>query len=395
MRSIPAALAAILCVAAIGCARNQAEESPAAADSTAADSTRQAGSDSGRGKGKKGKDGKEPAAEQAVPVDVTVLQRGSIESVIRATATLEAENQVGVVAEAARRVTELRVEEGNRVQRGQVLLRLQDAEQRTALKRAEFNLAKAVREFDRQKKLREQDLTSEEAYIAAEEEHSRSKLALEDAERELSYTEVRAAISGVVTQRHVNLGDQVQVGQRLFDLVDFESLVARVYVPEKNLSEIRTGQEARLHSGAVGTQAFTGKVDRIAPIVDPKSGTVKVTVSVAQQAGLRPGVFIDVELITATLADALLMPKRALIYDNDQIFVYRLKPARRVERQLVPALMADKDNIVPASGFAPGDTVIVAGQAGLKDGALVRLPGDPEPKTADDDGDLAQEAKSR
>lgn len=395
MRSIPAALAAILCVTAIGCARNQAEESPAAADSTAADSTRQAGSDSGRGKGKKGKDGKEPAAEQAVPVDVTVLQRGAIESVIRATATLEAENQVGVVAEAARRVTELRVEEGNRVQRGQVLLRLQDAEQRTALKRAEFNLAKAVREFDRQKKLREQDLTSEEAYIAAEEEHSRSKLALEDAERELSYTEVRAAISGVVTQRHVNLGDQVQVGQRLFDLVDFESLVARVYVPEKNLSEIRTGQEARLHSGAVGTQAFTGKVDRIAPIVDPKSGTVKVTVSVAQQAGLRPGVFIDVELITATLADALLMPKRALIYDNDQIFVYRLKPARRVERQLVPPLMADKDNIVPASGFAPGDTVIVAGQAGLKDGALVRLPGDPEPKTDADDGDLAQEAKSR
>jgi membrane fusion protein (multidrug efflux system) len=376
MRSILAALAAVACAVAIGCSRNQAEESPAAADSTAADSTRQAGS--GRGKGKKDKDAKEPAAEQAVPVDVTVLQRGAIESVIRATATLEAENQVGVVAEAARRVTELRVEEGHRVQRGHVLLRLQDAEQRTALKRAEFNMAKAVREFDRQKNLRERDLTSEEAYIAAEEEHSRSKLALEDAERELSYTEVRAPISGVVTQRHVNLGDQVQVGQRLFDLVDFESLVARVYVPEKNLSEVRTGQEARLHAAAVGAQAFTGKVDRIAPIVDPKSGTVKVTVGVAHQTGLRPGLFVDVELITATLADALLMPKRALIYDNDQIFVYRLKPGRRVERLLVPPLMADRDHVVPATGFAPGDTVVVAGQAGLKDGALVRLPGDPE-----------------
>ena len=189
---------------------------------------------------------------------------------------------------------------------------------------------------------------------------------------------MRAPISGAVTQRLVNLGDQVQIGQHLFDIVDFDSMVARIYVPEKYLESLRRGLPARLPPSSGGGGEYSCAVKRIAPVVDPRTGTVKVTIGVGGQPGLRPGMYVDVELVTATNPDAVLVPKRALVYDDDQIFVYRLKDERRVERVFVEAALTDKYFIEPLEGLDAGDQVVVAGQAGLKDDALVRLPGDPE-----------------
>ena len=340
-----------------------------------------------------GKDGKaeEEKKEEAVPVEVAALDRGAIESVLRFSSNLETESEVQVLSEAARRVTELLVEEGHRVRRGQTLLRLQDEEQRSALAKTKSQLEKAAREYERQKRLWDQELISEEAFNNATYELEQLEISLADAERELSYTEVRAPISGTITVRHVNLGDHVQIGEQLFDIVDFESMVARVFVPEKNLGELRVGLPARIEAQASNDSAFNGKIKRIAPVVDPRSGTVKVTVDVGNQRGLRPGMYVDVDLVTATKEDALLVPKRALIYDNDQMFVFRLSE-RRVERVLVAPALADKFNVNPLMGFEVGDQVVVAGQAGLKDGALVKLPGDEEDDEVETTGDAEMQA---
>lgn len=325
--------------------------------------------------GKVGKDGKEKK-EEAVPVEVTTLDRGPIEAVLRFSSNIEAESEVQVISEAARKVTRLLVEEGDRVGRNALLLQLEDAEQKSALAKAESQYEKAAREFERQKRLFEQDLISEEAYNNATYELEQLEIALADARRELSYTEVRAPIAGTVTARLVNLGDQIQVGQHLFDIVDFDSLVALVYVPEKNLRELQPGLSARITSQATGADRYTGEIERIAPVVDPRTGTVKVTVDVGRQGNLRPGLYVDVELVTATRQDALLVPKRALVYDNDQMYVFRLGDERRVERVFVEAALTDKHNVQPVEGLNAGDRIVVAGQTGLKDGALVRLPGD-------------------
>ena len=90
--------------------------------------------------------------------------------------------------------------------------------------------------------------------------------------------------------------------------------------------------------------------------------------------------YVVVELVTATEATAVLIPRRALVYDQDQVFVYRLEPDRHVERVLVETRIEDRLNLEPVGGFAEGDLIVVAGQTGLKDGAKVRLPGDPDPE---------------
>lgn len=329
----------------------------------------------GSGKGKKGD---EPKVEEAVPVEVAALELGGIEAVLRYSTNLEAEDSVAVYSQAARQVRELLVEEGRTVAKGQLLVRLQDEVQRTVLAKAESQLAKASREYDRQQRLFEGQMISEQAFNNSTYELEQLKLAHEEAVRELSYTEVRAPIAGTVTSRLVSLGDHVMVNQHLFDIVDFGSIVARVYVPEKELPRLANGQRARMTSAALGSAVYTGRVERLAPVVDPKSGTVKVTVALPDTSGLKPGMFVDVELVTATRSDALLVPKRALVYDNDQVFVYRLGGEGRVSRVLVRPLLEDKEFVEPAPGAAavalqPGDRVITAGQAGLKEGALVRV----------------------
>jgi membrane fusion protein (multidrug efflux system) len=343
-------------------------------------------------------------AEEAVPVEVAALERGEIEAVLRLSSNLEAEREVQVFAEAPRRVVRLLAEEGDPVAKGDLLLQLQDEEQRSAVAKAEIALEESRRNFARTKELYEQKLVTDELFTEAGYTVRRNEIALEDARRELGYTQVRAPIAGVVTARLVNLGDHVTVNQPLFRIVDFDSIVARIYVPEKDMGRLGRGQPARLRADALGGVVFRGTVDRISPVVDPGTGTVKVTVATPRQEGLRPGMYVEVELVTAVHDRALLVPKRALVYDNDRAFVFRLKDERRVERLGVTPLLEDADAVEPSGGLEPGDQLVVAGQSGLKDGGLVRLPGDPEPgkdaKAAKDagdgkDGKAAKDAKSQ
>ncbi|HSL85108.1 MAG TPA: efflux RND transporter periplasmic adaptor subunit [Thermoanaerobaculia bacterium] len=325
---------------------------------------------------------KDAAAEdRTVPVEVAALETGPIEEVLRFSTNLEAEQGVGVFSQAARQVVELRVEEGDRVAKGEVLLRLQDDEQRTQLAKVEGQLARARREHQRQANLWAEKLIPEQAFNDATYELEQLEHALEEARRQLSYTVVRAPIAGTVTRRLVNLGDQVTVNQHLFDLVDFDSLVARVYVPEKELPKLRPGLPARIVAPALAGAEYAGRVARLAPVVDPRSGTVKVTVAIPDWQGLRPGLYVDVSLVTDVHEEAVLVPKRALVYDQDRVFVFRVAGAPdeaaaglTVERVLLLPVLEDKRHVEPAAGtLAAGDRVVIAGQAGLKDGAAVRV----------------------
>lgn len=337
------------------------------------------------------KDPKKEAKDDALPVEVTTLSRGSIEATLRNSTHLEAEAEVKVFARTANRVTALLVEEGDVVAKDQVLVRLDNDIQKTAYGKAQASLEKARLEFDREKALFEQKLVSEQVFNNFKYELRQLELALEDAQRGLEYTEVRAPIAGTISLRLVKQGDLVNLNQHLFDIVDFNSMVARIYVPEKSLPDLRLDQPARVTATPFGGREFAGYVKRIAPVVESKTGTVKVTIGFKEIGPLRPGMYVDVELVTAKRTDALLVTKRALLYDGELSYVFRLLPERKVERVLVEPRITDKLNIEPASGFKEGDQIVIAGQTGLKDGAKVRLPGDPLP--GDKDGKNEREAQ--
>ena len=143
------------------------------------------------------------------------------------------------------------------------------------------------------------------------------------------------------------------------------------------LPAVAVGQEARLAPPAAPDRLFAGAIDRIAPVVDPKSGTVKVTVKVPYESGLRPGMFLEVELVTAVEPDALLVPKRAIVPDGTQLAVWRLVDGDTVERIWISPRLEDREKVTVGDELTAGDRVVIAGQAGLKQGAKVELVGTP------------------
>ena len=325
---------------------------------------------------------KGPKPEEAVPVEVTTLERGMIESVLQATANLEAEEEVKVYSRASNPVIELLVEEGDRVEKDQVLLRLLNETQKIQVDKTVARLEKARKDHKRQEDLYKKELITQQAFNDASYDLKQAELDHATSVQDLEYTEVRAPINGTITQRMVKLGDMVNVNQHLFDIVDFNSLVARVYLPEKNLVALAVGQPARIAVQALRDQAFRGSILRIAPTVDAGTGTVKVTVKVDELGPLRPGMFVDVQLVLDVHPSALLVPKRALVYDSDQIFVFRIfddeEGKTRAERLLVNPVLMDKSNVEPGEGLNEGDRIVIAGQTGLKDKALISILNSPE-----------------
>lgn len=319
--------------------------------------------------------------EEAVPVEVVSLQTGPIEAVLRFSTNLVAEKQVQVLARAPGLITRLSVEEGDDVDLRQMLLSLENEEQHVQVKRVANDLDRAQQAFQRQQSLRERGVVSEEAFQTAQYDLKRLELLKKDAARALRYTVVRAPIAGTLTRRMINRGDTVTISQPLFEITDFDSIVAPVFVPEKDFAALRVEQSARIVTQARARtdalapsddarQRFTGRVARIAPLVDPTSGTIKVTIGVPRTTGLMPGMFVEVELITAVHESAVLMPKRALVYDNDVPYAF-VVDGDRVRRKRVDIALENRDHIEPREGFLAGEQVVIAGQVGLKDSALV------------------------
>jgi membrane fusion protein (multidrug efflux system) len=311
---------------------------------------------------------------------VATLVRGPIEEVIKASNHLEAEQTVKVFSRASNLLVELLVEEGDLVKKKQVLARLQNDDQKTTCDKALSQLNQAKANFKRTEQMFKGDLVSQRDYDDGKYGLEQLQLAMNEAQRQLDFTEIKAPIAGTITTRLVRLGDQVNPNQHLFDIIDFDSIVALVYVPEKRLSQLEIKKPARITAQSLGDEVFEGFIKRISPVVDSKSGTVKVTLGVKGGGKLRPGMFVDAEIIVSTHPNALLVSKRSIVYDSDQMFVYRLGESNRVARVLVEPVLTDKDHIEPAAGFEAGDQIVIAGQTGLKDGGLVTLPGASEPE---------------
>ena len=335
--------------------------------------------------GKAGADKKSESArkEKAVLVKLAEVKRGMIESILERSAPLEAEAQVEVSARTSNPAIELLVEEGDTVDKDQVLLRLESDKQKNDHDQAKSQLDKEQVDFDRQESLYGDNLISEQEYRNAKFSLTQRRLAFEEARRQFEYTEVRAPIKGTITLRDVKVGDQVGSGRKIFEIIDFDSTVAIIHVPEQYLPKLRPDMEARLISNTLGDTVFGGYVKRISPIVEARAGTIKVTVGLKELGALRPGMWVDVELVLETKQDALLIPKKSIVYDNDQTFAYKLHTGtngvKRVKRRLVLPLNTDKVNIEPSEGFEPGEKVVIAGQSGLKENSRVRELGDPDP----------------
>jgi membrane fusion protein (multidrug efflux system) len=360
------------------------------------------------------------AEAEKIPVEIAVASSGDISYSISSTANLRPLREVSVSAQTDGIVKEIMVEEGDYLQSGDLLCRLdstkyeiqlQSARQKLAQAKLQLEKAKILQdkvnvqvkntseEFERYQMLYDEKLVSEREVAdvryrlddlkhdlqvsnseSNELKHRVEELEAEIAqvELEISRTRLKAPFAGFVVDRSIDVGQSVNSLDTLFKLGDFNPLLAEVFLSEKEAGQIREGQKATVISGVDSSVRVEGKVARISPVVDESTGTVKVTTELRQSNSvLKPGAFVRVNIQTDTHSNSVLIPKKAILEEDSHQYVFVAKEDT-VEKVRVETGYENEGEIEVVTGVSSGDSVVVAGQGALKEDSRIRRTTDQE-----------------
>lgn len=318
--------------------------------------------------------------DPALPVETADVRNGDVTARYEATATLEPERQAQVVAKQAGILIDIQVEEGERVEQGQLLARLEHDRYALQVQQTEASLNQLERELERAAQLHERRLISADEFdrVRASTEAQRAAHAL--ARLEFENTEIRAPIGGVVSQRMVKLGNLIEQHQALFVIDDFDPLWAVLHVPERQLNLLQPGQAARLRADAFPGQTFEGEILRIRPVIDGDTGTFAVTAKFSDPSGrLRPGIFGRVEVVHDRRSGVAMIPEDAVLNEDGRqaVFVLVGDPSedgtQQVERREIRTGYHEASRVEVVEGLAEGEVVVTAGKNSLRDGARIKV----------------------
>ena len=312
-------------------------------------------------------------AEFAIPVMVASIERKDISSNFHTTATLESRNEAEIITRVTGIIEELSVEEGDFVEKGQLLAKVDARRYQLALDKAEAELAGFEQELKRLSLMAEKQLVSAQASDKLKYQHRAAVAAKELAALDLKDSQVVAPISGYISERFIKTGHFTQGYQKLFHIVDQSSLQAVVYLPEHKLSYVQLGQQAVLQFSARQGKKFVAQVRSISPVIDSRSGTFKVILSLGNdELQLKPGMFAQIALTFDTHQDTLTIPTDAIITLDNISKIYLVKDNKAVEVLINKGFV--QEQLTEISGeLDEGDIVVVNGHHNLKANALVEI----------------------
>lgn len=312
-----------------------------------------------------------PSDQPAVPVAVSEAVEGAISTYYSATATLEVDKETEVLARIRGIVRSIEVEEGDRVEPDQTLLEIDNEEYAFVLARAESHRRNLQASFDRMQELSE-DLVSVEEFETVQRDLRTAEADEGLARLNVSYLTVKAPFGGTIVRRMVDVGANVSVGTPLFSLADLEPLLARVHVPAKEFRKIQTDQTVDLVLDSTDA-SLEGRIQLVSPTIDPKTGTIKVTVEVTDYPeGTRPGDFAEVRIVTERHEGSTLISRIAVITDKGEQVVF-VDMNGAAERRVVEIGFTDDDRAEVLRGLRLGERVVVKGQRSLKHGAPLKV----------------------
>ena len=309
----------------------------------------------------------------AILVETEPATSGSISSYLRFKSAVETEAAVEIYPQIGGQVQQIVAEEGDRVAKGDTLLLIDDAQLRLTAREAQVDLDHLQGNFARVEEMFRRKLISDQEYENKCFELDQARLRWKRAALELNHAVICAPFSGVISERQVQTGARVGSGTRLFSLIKLDDMIAKVFVPGQYMVDVGENQEAHLTSSFLSDRQFQGWVKRISPVLDPQNGTFKVTVGVRDRwEFLRPGIFVDVQIVTDTHPEAVLIPKQAVVYDGKERYVFVVEDDRAHKIQL-DAGYENGEFIEALSAIEPGAPIIVVGQNGLRHQTRVKV----------------------
>lgn len=355
----------------------------------------------GGGDDQRGGDWGGQAIERATVVETHTVATGTVGDTLSSSAVVESEAMADLFPVTSGIVKEIRVEEGDAVVDGQVLAVIDNASVAAGSARARADVERLQAEVTRLESLAAQGAVSSREVEEAQYNLRTARTSAWEAGAGVGQTRIKSPINGIVAVRDVRIGELASSGQRAFQVVDLDRLRVIASLPERDLPRVFVGQPVTLVSAYDPNVKTTGVVGRVAPVVDPTSGTFRVTVDLSQdQTVLRPGQFVSVEIEVDRHDNVLVIPREAVVYEDGSPVAYRMidkpiepdtgdddEPAEDAdsdtedtgpkfvaERVVITVGLMDNDWAEITEGLDLDDEVVVVGQSNLRDGAPVRTP---------------------
>jgi membrane fusion protein (multidrug efflux system) len=216
-------------------------------------------------------------------------------------------------------------------------------------------------------------LISQDVFDRARFDLDTQRASFEMSKLELSYAEIRAPIGGVVSRRNVKVGNLIQINQSLFKIDDFDPLEAVINVPEREMRLIAADQPVQMLVDAIPGEVFIGAVARVSPVVESATGTFRVVAQFRDESmKLRSGMFGRVRIVYDQRSDALVVPRAALMGDEQDASVFVVQDSV-AKRRKVKLGYSDNGLVEVVDGVTEGEDVVTLGQAALRDGAKVEV----------------------
>lgn len=273
---------------------------------------------------------------------------------------IEAIHRATLTAQTSGRVIEINYDVDDYVKKGAVLLRFRDRDQRARYDGALANSVQAKSEYKRIKDLYQKNLVSKSAMDKAEANLIATRAARDQANENLEHTRVRAPYSGIVVQRHIEVGETAAVGRKLFTGLSLEQLRVSVNVPEDLINQIRENKQARIIIERDKRTSVEGQSLTVSAIADPLSHTfiVRVNLPVGEYR-IYPGMFAKVAFAVGD-ETKLVVPESAIVYRSEVRAVYVLDENNKIHfRQVRLGKTLGSGQVVILAGVDEAEKIAV------------------------------------
>jgi len=313
-----------------------------------------------------------PTSDNRLSVQAVVIKPDSLRNVIRVTGTAIANAEVELRSETSGLVTDLRFREGSNVAKGDILVKINDADLRAQRRQNELQLSLAQDSERRQKQLFERGAISQEDYDLALNRLNviEAQLALIDAQ--IARTVIRAPFRGTIGLRYIDIGDYITPSTRISILQNIDSVKIDFSIPEQYANLVQRGDRINFRVAGNPT-SFDGRIFAIEPRIDAASRSLPLR-AIAPNSNRRilPGAFVEIEYVLEELYDALLVPTQALVPQLQGQIVYVIKGGKATPVPVNTGIRSST-KIQILEGIAQGDTVITTGILQLREGLPVKV----------------------
>ena len=302
------------------------------------------------------------SAAPALPVVVAEVTSKPVAESLTLVGSIDANEFVEIKSETDGVVQEVGFEEGQKVEKGQLLLRLDDTKLAATLAETEASLRLSTLTFDRAKQLFQDKLVSQQEYDQAAATFDRTRASVDLMKRQLKDARVLAPFAGTVGARQISPGQVISKATWLTILVDLDPVKVDFYVPEKALSQVQTGQRIEITVVAYPGRKFGGDVYFVAPQLDEATRRAQMKARIANPEGLlKPGMFANLELTLELRAKALVIPEIAVMWDGDAARVFVVKSDDTIELRRVDLGVRLPGEVEITRGLKSGERVVTEG----------------------------------